>query len=73
MGDEKGRGWFDIQIDVEVLFSKFIYLMFHNTLYGNYDSIDTEKYKKWFIKRHARLSEKKKKIHLIYRDVCLCK
>ena len=45
MGDEKGGRWFDIQIDIEVLFSKFIYLMFHNTLYRINNSTDTEKIK----------------------------
>ena len=45
VGDEKGGRWFDIQIDIEVLFSKFIYLMFHNTLYRINNSTDTEKIK----------------------------
>jgi hypothetical protein len=45
VGYKKGRGWFDIQIDVEVLFLKFIYLMFHNALYMINNSTDSEKIK----------------------------
>jgi hypothetical protein len=46
VGDEKGGEWFDIHIDVEVLISKFIYLMFHNTLYETNNSTDIKKIKK---------------------------